>query len=375
MGKKTLLIKANTMILPRIGGEGYISGVGRSTQALVHSLFKESTNFNIALYSTGVNSFWIKDIDIPCKKYKFMLTQKIGTQLTKIEPWYVHNFMKHNLIHIPHNYDVVSNKDKMVVTIHDTCLYDKSKQIGDKQMMKLWENTATQAVGIVTCSNNTKWDIVDRFGVNEKKITVIPWGISHDVFYKAAHCDNIKRISKLGIFTPFFLCVSCANERKNIKNLLRAFKIFAKLNNNTTIVLLWANPPKNLLDDFCDLISKKRIIFLSYVSDKDLNALYNEALATLFPSRYEGFGFPILESFACGTPVMTCKNSSLKEIGKELAVYTKEDDIEEMASIMQDLSIESYKTQELSSSLITYAQSFTWTKTAQAYISFYEKYL
>lgn len=120
---------------------------------------------------------------------------------------------------------------------------------------------------------------------------------------------------------------------------------------------------------------KKRIIFLSYVSDKDLNALYNEALATLFPSRYEGFGFPILESFACGTPVMTCKNSSLKEIGKELAVYTKEDDIEEMASIMQDLSIESYKTQELSSSLITYAQSFTWTKTAQAYISFYEKYL
>lgn len=375
MDKKTILIKANTMILPRIGGEGYISGVGRSTKSLVFALLKEKKSFNIALYATGLNSYWMKDINLPCKKYSFLLPQKIGTQLTKIEPFYVHHCMKHDLIHIPHNYDVVSKKDNMVVTMHDTCLYDIAKRNGDTHMVSLWETTAKQAVGIITCSENTKLDIIDRFGVEEDNIQVVPWGISHDIFFKEEQNITTERIHKLGITSPFFLAVSCANKRKNIKNLLKGFEIFAQDNINVTLVLLWSNPPVELLERFQPLIVNKRVIFLNFVTDQELNALYNEALATLFPSRYEGFGFPILESFACGTPVMTCKNSSLKEIGKDLAIYTKEDDIEQMAAIMQELSTGSYKTKQLSAVYRTYAQTFSWKKTAHAYISFYEKYL
>ena len=107
----------------------------------------------------------------------------------------------------------------------------------------------------------------------------------------------------------------------------------------------------------------------------ELTVLYNEALATLFPSRYEGFGFPILESFACGTPVMTCRNSSLSEIGQDFAIYTKEDDIQEMANIMLEMSKGTYKTEQLTNAYIQYAQTFTWQNTAKAYISFYKKYL
>lgn len=375
MDKRTLLIKVNTMILPKIGGEGYISGVGRSTKALVYALLKEKKSFNIALYATGLNSYWLKDINLPCKKYRFLLPQKIGTQLTNIEPNYIHRFTKHDLIHIPHNFDVVSQKDKMVATIHDTCLYDIAKQNGDTHMTSLWENTAKHAVGIITCSENTKHDIIDRFGIAENNITVVPWGISHDIFFKEDQKITNVYTNHLGIRSPFFLAVSCANKRKNIKNLLRGFDMFAQSNKNTSLVLLWANPPAELLENFKHLIENKRIIFLNYVTDQELNALYNEALATLFPSRYEGFGFPILESFACGTPVMTCKNSSLKEIGKDLAIYTKEDDVEEMASIMQELSTGAFKSEELSSAYNDYAQTFTWERTAKAYISFYEKYL
>ena len=160
MTKKTILIKANTMILPRFFGENYISGVGRATNELVYALLQEDTEFNIALYASGINSFWIKDLDVLCPKHKFLLPQKIGIQLTKIEPFYVHNFIKKDLIHIPHNYDVVSRKDKMVATIHDTCLYDLSKERNDKNMMSLWERTAQQSVGIVTCSENTKNDLL-----------------------------------------------------------------------------------------------------------------------------------------------------------------------------------------------------------------------
>lgn len=375
MSKKTLLIKANTMISPRFGGEGYISGVGRSTNGLVHALLQEKTEFHIALYATGINSLWIKDLDIPCPKHKFLLSQKIGTQLTKIEPFYVHNFINKDLIHIPHNYDVVSNKDKMVVTIHDTCLYDLSKENNDKNMMSLWENTVQQAVGIVTCSEHSKNDIMDRFKVSENKIDVIPWGISHNLFHKTKHSENMEVIKKLNITMPYFLSVSCTKERKNIRNLLAGFSIFARINKEVQIVLLWNTPPKYILEENQSLIRQNRIIFLNYVSDTELAALYNEALGTLFPSRYEGFGFPILESFACGTPVMTCRNSSLSEIGRDFAIYTKEDDIEEMASVMFEMSKKTYKTEHLSNAYIQYAQTYTWRNTAKAYISFYEKFL
>lgn len=72
---------------------------------------------------------------------------------------------------------------------------------------------------------------------------------------------------------------------------------------------------------------------------------------------------------------MTCRNSSLSEIGQDFAIYTKEDDIQEMANIMLEMSKGTYKTEQLTNAYIQYAQTFTWQNTAKAYISFYKKYL
>lgn len=89
-----------------------------------------------------------------------------------------------------------------------------------------------------------KNDIIDRFGVSENKIEVIPWGISHNLFHKTRHSKNIEVIKKLGITMPYFLSVSCTKERKNIRNLLAAFRIFSQINKEVQIVLLWDNPQK-----------------------------------------------------------------------------------------------------------------------------------
>ena len=111
------------------------------------------------------------------------------------------------------------------------------------------------------------------------------------------------------------------------------------------------------------------------VSDQDLVVLYNGALGTLFPSRYEGFGFPILESFACETPVMTCRNSSLQEVGGELALYTGEDDIDTMVDIMKALYENKYDKDEFVSKTKPFIQRFSWDKTAENYVTFFKKYL
>ena len=91
---------------------------------------------------------------------------------------------------------------------------------------------------------------------------------------------------------------------------------------------------------------KKKIIFLSYVSDETLLSLYNGASVTLFPTLSEGFGFPILESFACGTPVMTCRNTSLPEVGGDVALYVGENDIDEMVDVMRLFENMKYDTEE-----------------------------
>lgn len=107
------------------------------------------------------------------------------------------------------------------------------------------------------------------------------------------------------------LQVSCSHPRKNIETLIKAFIQFNSKKREHKLVLVWSNPPKSILNLCQKNIENSDIIFLKYISDKDLVSVYNGATATFFPTRYEGFGFPILESFACNTIIVEAnrKNS------------------------------------------------------------------
>jgi glycosyltransferase involved in cell wall biosynthesis len=374
---KTLLIKANTIIKPKFGGEKYISGVGRSTLLLLKSLAQiHNLPFDIKLYASGLNSIGFPTDPLPFKHFSFWLPQKIGTVMTSIEPDYIYHFVKKDLIHIPHNFDVVNRKDTFTVTIHDTCLYDIAVKEDDKYMQDLWIRSARNSAGIITCSEYSKSDIMDRFNVDSDKISVVPWGISTNIFHKLKNSYVMSRLSELKIRRPYFVSVSCSKERKNMRNLLKAYRLYHSTSNEpAALILLWDTPPIDIFKEYSKEINDNDIIFMHAVSDQDLVVLYNGALGTLFPSRYEGFGFPILESFACETPVMTCRNSSLQEVGGELALYTGEDDIDTMVDIMKNLYENKYDKDEFVSKTKPFIQRFSWDKTAENYVSFFQKYL
>ena len=86
-------------------------------------------------------------------------------------------------------------------------------------------------------------------------------------------------------------------------------------------------------------------------------------MAFLYPSLYEGFGLPILEAMQCGTPVITCRNSSLAEVGEDSALYVSETDVSEMVLTLTDLYQNSEKRQELSQKGIQHAKRFNWDET------------
>ena len=155
----------------------------------------------------------------------------------------------------------------------------------------------------------------------------------------------------------------------------RSDKNFIENKQEHRLILVWSNPPKDLLQIYAKEIANHQIIFLDYISDDDLLALYNGATCTMYPTRSEGFGFPILESFACGTPVMTCKNTSLTEIGKDVAIYVGEDNIDEMVAVMKAFENNSYDMDNFSKKSRSLVENFSWENTVNKYIDFYNKYL
>ena len=372
--RKKLLVKANGIANAR--RSGVISGVGRSTQKLLSALNTiDELPFDIEVYVDGTSGIGFDFYGWKFPHSVFPLPVSWGNEKTSIEPWYRKHFMNYDLLHIPHNDDRVYDGERFVVTMHDVFEYDIALQQGNQKVSKRWERMALESKGIITCSEFSKSEIINRFNVNPDKIDVVYWGIDTVLFHQITQEELESGLHRLNIHEPYFLSVSCAVPRKNIRTLLKAYKYFSVKKVNHRLVLVWSNPPKDLLNEYESEINNGKILFLNSVSDEDLRVLYNGAALTLFPTRAEGFGFPILESFACGTPVMTCRNTSLPEVGKDVAIYVGEDSIDEMVDVMRLFERGEYNMDRFLIDSQRIVDSFSWEHTAMKFIDFYQKYL
>lgn len=362
---KTVLIRAAGIMPP--GKNQYRSGIPRSNVEILKGLISlNDPDVNFAVYCPSLRHPFYYCQDWPVKHYWYGLPGL--THGWKLEPWWRQNMMgKHDLVHLTANADYVGKDEKFVVTIHDTDMMNKSDFYEN-----LFIECGEKARGIITDSYYSKEDIVKRIRVPEDKVRVIHLGISDDMFYPRSDQDvNIVK-NKFGINGDYFFSCSCKDPRKNLDIILEAFSLHAKENNSTTLVLALSNPKQEYLDKYKVLISEGRIKFLSFVSDEDLATLYTGALASILVSSLEGFGFPILESMACGTNCITCKNSSMTEIGGDKAIFVKERDSEDLARAFSEVARSGKEDAE---GLIQYARKFTWAETAKKYLEFYKEHM
>ena len=138
------------------------------------------------------------------------------------------------------------------------------------------------------------------------------------------------------------------------------------------LVLVWGNPPQWLMQKINSSPARGRVHFVTGLGDDQLALLYNGAMAAFTPSSYEGFGLPLLEAMACGTPVATCGNSSLGEIAADAAIYMDEPVKGSALAVMEQfengsIDIEKYRLKGL-----TRAAEFTWQRTAAKTIEVYK---
>lgn len=292
-----------------------------------------------------------------------------------------------NVIHYPY-FDLffhtlpTKRKKSRVVTIHDVIplIFPSYFPSGIKGYINFYfQKRALKNTDYVICDSQTsKKDIMDKLSYPEEKIKVIYLAAGEN--FKPEKSGNkleeIKRKYKLP--KDFVLFVGDVNWNKNLKNLINAVKI-AKVN---LVMIGSALRNSNLYEtqQINKLIRKlkleNKIIKTGFVPEEDLICIYNLASLTLLPSFYEGFGLPVLESMACGTPVVCASVASLAEIGNEMATFCDPQDPKDIAQkIESTLALSQNQRAILAIKLITYASKFTWKKVADQTVKVYESLL
>lgn len=375
---KRLLIDVNSIVPYYVTGK--VTGIGRTTLELIQALAKiPELPFEVTLYSQNMKGIGGRNTGLPFKNKHLYLPhrEKVDRLLARfpVREW----FTGYDLMHIPHNFEYVYRPDRCVVTLHDALFMKMQESVFEHEKMKqIVPPFMHQCKHIITCSEASKRDIVETMGVNPEKITVIYWGVKHDIFFpqkdKLSVRDKLQ--SKFKLSNPYFLSVSCNAERKRTDVLVRSYiALSSKQPLSHDLVLVWGNPPISLLEEVKNSRVANRIHFLKNISDEDLALLYNGANAMFFPSSYEGFGLPILEAMACGTPVVTCRNSSLDEIAGDAAIYLEEPISNSLCNVMRQFDQHELDLNSMIERGLKRAALFNWEKTAKDTIQVYSKML
>ncbi len=247
---------------------------------------------------------------------------------------------------------------------------------------------------IIAVSEFTASELVSRLKADPRKIRVIHEGVDTQVYSKS-YSDREKHIvlEKLGIRKPYLLFVGLVQPRKNLVRLIEAFsrlvkKNISKISKDKITPNVLSDARSSVVSDewkdICLVIAgklgwmyeeilaaperfgvKDRVVFTGYVEDKDLPILLKEAGVLVQPSLTEGFGLPVLEAMAAGTPVAAARAGALPEVGGDAAVYFDPTNVWEMADqIIRVLAGEKLR-QELRKKGLARVKQFTWEKAAR----------
>ncbi len=273
---------------------------------------------------------------------------------------------------------------KSVVTIHDL-IHERFPLQYNPVDVKIYHNKFTYACShadkVIAISEQTRKDIIEYYKTPGEKIVVC---------YQ--HCDPSfgKIISneekefareKYNLPSQFFLYVGSVIERKNLLNICKAFNL---LKDEMNIPLVVIGNGSKYLAEVKNYITEQgladRVIFLSETSTAkdplfktaaDFPAIYQSALAMIYPSSFEGFGIPVLEALCSGLPVITSNVSSLPEVGGDAALYVDPLSAEEMAAAIRRIYSDENLRNDMKEKGFRQAKLFTPEKSAEAVMNVY----
>lgn len=262
-----------------------------------------------------------------------------------------------------------------IITIYDmvSSRYPETMQSRNRRLLKRFlKPSADNASYIITISEFSKKEIIELLGAPEEKVRVAHCGVDTSFYSpfeseveESAGRAYLERTYGIG---RYILYVGTLEPRKNIITIVRAFEKAASSHKDVKLVLAGGVGWKS--EETMKVIAgspfSDRIVRTGYISDEDKRLLYRGAEFFVFPSLYEGFGMPVTEAMACGTPAVIADTSSLPEASGGLALASPAEDVSGFADIFDQI-LRGDAVLPSSEELIRAASKFTWNNAARVY--------
>lgn len=358
------------------------TGLGNYCRTLINDMIRCNTNNRLLLYTPDKGRDELRNQIIESDKSEFVFPKKKLGKIYK-SLWRTKNIVKQLIddkIQIYHGLSGelplgLKNSDiKSVVTIHDLIFLRHPEYyhwLDRKIYTWKFHQTIKQADKIIAVSECTKRDIVEFGKINPEKIEVI-YQSCNPKFTTTPSEKNTEIVTKkYNLPKRYLLCVGTIEERKNLMLAVRSLKFLPE-----DIHLVAVGKKTKYADKVKKQADKigvsPRLHLLSGVNDDELNVIYKNAEVFVYPSRYEGFGIPIIEAIFCGLPVVACTGSCLEEAGGPDCSYVNPDDEEEMSTaIIHLLNNEEERKRRITSSH-KYVQKYKGTNIAEQVFELYK---
>jgi len=369
--KPRILIETIALLIP-------LTGIGRYTLEISKRLRKDESFEYYYFYGFHSKELILDQKESKLKRLKQLLksipvlkkmTRKIINIISKFTQQKYDLYWQPNFI--PN--DTIKAK-KIVTSVHDFSfiLYEKyhpKERI--EHFKKYFFKNIYLSDAIITGSQYSKSEILERLDFKDKDVHVIYHGIDHNIFRLYSNIELEFELPK-----KFLLSVGSIEPRKNLIGLLEAYNALSNdIKEEYKLVLVgfkgWENKEIMKLIE----ANKENIIYLGFITDQELAKVYNLASIFVFPSFYEGFGLPIIEAFACGTPVLSSNATSLPEVGGDAVLYCDPHDSKNIAEKLVLLIENSDLQNDLRVKGLERAKQFSWEKSAQQHQALFERLL
>jgi len=353
------------------------TGIGTYTENLLKNLINIDNKNYYHIYWSGKNyDEYVKE------NTKIIMTSKKEHRYFQLS-YFPENLSYKNIdiYHVPQNGIGLfpSISCKKIVTIHDLIPYIMPETVGKSYLLKFLKEMPSIIVNsdaILTVSEYSKKDILKFFPVDKNKIFVTPLAANSN--FKPLDKEKCKYYikQKYDIDAPFILYLGGFSNRKNIGFLINAFsKVYKDLNKEYKLIILGSYKDNScklikLVDKLC---MSKNIVFTGFIEDNELPIFYNAAETFVYPSLYEGFGLPPLESMSCGTPVIGSNITSIPEVIGNAGILINPYDMSSLITALGNLLNNETLRTELSKKGYERSKNFSWEKTSRKTLEIYTK--
>ena len=271
-------------------------------------------------------------------------------------------------------------RGKSVVTVYDLSflrfpeVYNRSNRL---YLGTFTPPSLRRAERVITISEDARRDVIELCGVAPERVTAIL--LAADARFAPAGAADVEAFRRRqGLPERFVLYQGTLQPRKNVETLVRAYALLRSQGNDDHILVLagprgWQHEP--IFDLIRQLGLEGAVMFPGFVPDDDLPLWYSSATVFAFPSRYEGFGLPLLEAMACGTPVVSSNASSLPEVVGDAGLLVDPSDAEGLSGSLRRLLDDEALRSSLSAAGRARAQTFSWRRTASETVQVYREVL